>query len=89
MTLSDKRDSIVFVLIDEIESLTAARRSGASGTEPSEALRVVNVLLTQLDKIKAKRNIYVMATSNLKDANDAAFLDRADLIEEIKDPDER
>ena len=77
------------MLVDEIESLTAARRSAASGTEPSEALRVVNVLLTQLDRVKAKKNIYVMATSNLRDANDPAFLDRADLVEEIRDPDDK
>lgn len=76
------------MLIDEVESLTSARRSAQSGVEPSEALRVVNVLLTQLDKIKAQKNVFVMATSNIKDVNDTAFLDRADIIAEIAEPDE-
>ena len=43
--------SLVCVLIDEVESLTKAR-SSANSCEPSDALRVVNALLTQLDQIK-------------------------------------
>lgn len=50
---------------DEVESLTAARAGAVSGQEPSDALRVVNALLTQLDKLKHKKNILFMATSNL------------------------
>jgi hypothetical protein len=34
----------------QVESLTAARKN--SGTEPSDALRVVNAVLTQLDSIR-------------------------------------
>ena len=37
--------------VDEVESLTAARAGAMAGTEPSDALRVVNALLTQLDKL--------------------------------------
>ena len=36
----------------QVESLTAARKSAMSGNEPSDAIRVVNALLTQLDAIK-------------------------------------
>lgn len=36
----------------QVESLTAARKSTMSGNEPSDAIRVVNALLTQLDQIK-------------------------------------
>ena len=36
----------------QVESLTAARQSALSGNEPSDALRVVNALLTQLDQLK-------------------------------------
>lgn len=50
---------------DEVESLTAARAGAVSGQEPSDALRVVNALLTQLDKLKHKSNVLVMSTSNL------------------------
>ena len=39
-----------------------------AGTEPSDALRVVNALLTQIDKLKYKKNVLVMATSNLVQA---------------------
>ena len=39
-----------------------------AGTEPSDALRVVNALLTQLDKLKHKKNVLVMSTSNLAKA---------------------
>ncbi|KAJ9101158.1 hypothetical protein QFC21_003376 [Naganishia friedmannii] len=52
---------------DEVESLTAARAGAMSGTEPSDALRVVNALLTQLDKLK----------------HHAAFIDRADIKQYI------
>lgn len=36
----------------QVESLTAARNACQSGTEPSDAIRVVNSVLTQLDQIK-------------------------------------
>ncbi|KAJ9126089.1 hypothetical protein QFC24_002361 [Naganishia onofrii] len=58
----------VVVLIDEVESLTAARAGAMSGTEPSDALRVVNALLTQLDKLKHRKNVLVMSTSNIAQA---------------------
>ncbi|KAJ9118691.1 hypothetical protein QFC22_003911 [Naganishia vaughanmartiniae] len=73
----------VVVLIDEVESLTAARAGAMSGTEPSDALRVVNALLTQLDKLKHRKNVLVMSTSNIAQAIDAAFIDRADIKQYI------
>ena len=36
----------------KVESLTAARKSAMSGSEPSDAIRVVNAVLTQIDQIK-------------------------------------
>jgi len=48
--LVEDKDSLVCVLIDEVESL-AANRQGGSG-DPSDAIRAVNALLTQLDKLK-------------------------------------
>jgi SpoVK/Ycf46/Vps4 family AAA+-type ATPase len=47
----------VCVLIDEVESLSAAR--SASANEPSDAIRVVNALLTQIDAIKRFPNVLV------------------------------
>ncbi|GAA5823877.1 hypothetical protein JCM11251_003328 [Rhodosporidiobolus azoricus] len=73
----------VVVLIDEVESLTAGRAGAMSGKEPSDALRVVNALLTQLDKLKTRKNCLVMTTSNLSGAIDNAFIDRADIKQYI------
>lgn len=53
---------------DEVESLAAARTGSMSGSEPSDALRVVNALLTQLDKLKHRKNVLVMTTSNISEA---------------------
>lgn len=44
-----------------------------AGTEPSDALRVVNALLTQLDKLKHRKNVLVMSTSNLAKAIGMSF----------------
>lgn len=38
--LSEEEDSFLVVLIDEVESLTAARAGAMAGTEPSDGLRV-------------------------------------------------
>lgn len=84
MFLSWSQLPILIWIVDEVESLTAARAGAMAGTEPSDGLRVshfslkypvrrayfqttqvVNALLTQLDKLKHRRNVLVMATSNL------------------------
>ena len=77
--LLDDEGSLVFVLIDEVESLAAARKAAASGAEPSDAIRVVNALLTQVDGLKHRHNAMVLTTSNITEAIDLAFVDRADI----------
>ncbi|XP_048773297.2 pachytene checkpoint protein 2 homolog [Ostrea edulis] len=84
--LIDDKDALVFVLIDEVESLTAARKSTMSGSEPSDAIRVVNALLTQLDQIKRYPNVMILTTSNVTGAIDLAFVDRADIKQYIGPP---
>ncbi|CAA7260160.1 unnamed protein product [Cyclocybe aegerita] len=84
--LVEEEDGFVVVLIDEVESLTAARAGAMAGTEPSDGLRVVNALLTQLDKLKTRKNVLIMATSNLVKAIDTAFVDRADIIQYVDLP---
>ncbi|XP_075145684.1 pachytene checkpoint 2 protein [Haematobia irritans] len=79
--------SLVCVLMDEVESLAYARDC-MSGQEPKDAMRVVNALLTQLDNIKEHPNVLVFATSNLADTIDIAFLDRADVKQYIGLPNE-
>ncbi|KAH8347264.1 hypothetical protein KR059_007812 [Drosophila kikkawai] len=76
------RNNLVCVLIDEVESLAYAR-SAMSSNEPRDAMRVVNAVLTQLDDIKTCSNVLILATSNLAQTIDLAFLDRADIRQYI------
>ena len=73
----DDSSTLVCVLIDEVESLTAARSNSSS--EPSDAVRVVNALLTQLDQLKNYPNVIILTTSNVTGRIDLAFVDRADI----------
>ncbi|KAE8683564.1 Pachytene checkpoint protein 2-like protein [Hibiscus syriacus] len=50
---------------DEVESLAAARNATLSGSEPSDSIRVVNALLTQMDNLKLAPNVIIMTTSNI------------------------
>merc|ERR1712018_402419 len=71
----------LFVLIDEVESLTMSRKE--SKNEPSDGMRVVNALLTQIDQLKSYSNVLVLATSNFRNSIDDAFLYRADVSYEV------
>eukprot|EP00892_Ulva_mutabilis_P010083 jgi/Ulvmu1/7447/UM036_0109.1 len=82
----DDSGAAVFVLIDEVESLTAARRAAVAGSEPSDAIRAVNALLTHLDALRSRPNVMVLCTSNLPEAVDIAFVDRADIKAYIGPP---
>ncbi|XP_071957875.1 pachytene checkpoint protein 2 homolog [Antedon mediterranea] len=84
--LIDDPNALVCVLIDEVESLTSARKSSLNGTEPSDAIRVVNALLTQIDQIKKFPNVLILTTSNVTGAIDLAFVDRADIKQYIGVP---
>ena len=63
----------------QVESLTAARKAAVSGAEPSDAVRVVNAVLTAIDSFRARRNVLLLTTSNVSEAIDVAFVDRADI----------
>ncbi|WWC58145.1 uncharacterized protein I303_100680 [Kwoniella dejecticola CBS 10117] len=82
----DDEQQFVVLMIDEVESLTAARSAAMTGNEPSDSLRVVNALLTQLDRLKTRKNVLVMTTSNLVDAIDEAFMSRVDMLELVPLP---
>ena len=86
--LLENPNALVCILIDEIESLAHARKS-CNGTEPTDAIRVVNALLTQLDQIKRYSNVLILTTSNLSEAIDLAFIDRADIKQYIGPPKEQ
>lgn len=83
--MEDSR-ALICVLIDEVESLTAARKNAMAGSEPSDAIRVVNALLTQLDSIKNAPNVLILTTSNITGAIDLAFVDRADIKQYVGHP---
>ncbi|KAL0216405.1 hypothetical protein P9112_008589 [Eukaryota sp. TZLM1-RC] len=72
-------NTFITVLIDEVESLSASRKAAMSGSEPSDAIRVVNALLTQIDRVGKLPNVLIMCTTNITAAVDLAFVDRADL----------
>ncbi|KYQ90892.1 AAA ATPase domain-containing protein [Tieghemostelium lacteum] len=82
----EDQNSFLVLLIDEVESLTSARKSALQGNEPSDAIRVVNAFLTQLDQLKLYKNILIISTSNLPQAVDDAFIDRADWKQYIGPP---
>ncbi|KAJ8325616.1 hypothetical protein O5D80_005820 [Batrachochytrium dendrobatidis] len=64
----NNQDAFVCILIDEVESLSAARKASAAGLEPSDAIRVVNALLTQIDLLRQHKYVLVLATSNITEA---------------------
>lgn len=86
--LLEDPQALICILIDEVESLAHARKSCTNGTEPSDSIRVVNALLTQLDQIKRYKNVLILTTSNVTEAIDLAFVDRADIKQFIGFPDE-
>ncbi|AET40907.1 Pch2p Ecym_7051 [Eremothecium cymbalariae DBVPG len=79
-------NQFVCLLIDEVETIAFSRASLINKNETTDAIRVVNTLLTQLDNLKKYRNFITLATSNLLDSMDPAFIDRADGIFHIPKP---
>ncbi|KAK9452275.1 P-loop containing nucleoside triphosphate hydrolase protein [Limtongia smithiae] len=85
-TQLDDPNVFICALIDEVESLAAARQSSHTANEPTDSLRAVNVLLTELDKLSAAPNLLILTTSNLVDTMDSAFLDRVDMKQFVGPP---
>ncbi|XP_017764304.1 PREDICTED: pachytene checkpoint protein 2 homolog [Eufriesea mexicana] len=85
-SLVENSDALVCILIDEVESVAHTRKFCNNGTEPTDSIRVVNALLTQLDQIKQYPNVLILTTSNLSEAIDLAFVDRADIKQYIGHP---
>ncbi len=61
----EEEDSLVCVLLDEVESLTRARSAAVSGSEPADAIRAVNALLTQVLPQGLCHSALLRAGSNL------------------------
>lgn len=83
--VAEDPNALVLILIDEIESITYARDC-VSSNEPSDSLRVVNAVLTQLDQLRRHPNVLILTTSNLTSSIDSAFVDRADLKQYVGCP---
>ena len=60
--VAEDEECLVFVLVDEIESVASNRSNINSGTEPTDSVRVVNAILTQLDSLKHFKNVLVLST---------------------------
>ena len=48
--------------------MAGARTSAMSGSDPSDAIRVVNALLTQIDQLRQYKNVLILTTSNITGA---------------------
>ncbi|KAI4838510.1 AAA family ATPase [Plasmodium brasilianum] len=84
----EENDIFICLLIDEVESLSADRKRSMGSTEPSDSIRVVNTLLTQIDSLKYYHNTLLLTTSNISEMIDDAFIDRVDLKQFIGLPNE-
>jgi SpoVK/Ycf46/Vps4 family AAA+-type ATPase len=84
--IADDESCLVTLLIDEVESIAAARNNASRSGEPGDAIRVVNAVLTSLDQLRRRKNVLVMCTSNMQSTLDEAFLDRLDLNIHIGSP---
>ncbi|KFY02559.1 hypothetical protein O988_02078 [Pseudogymnoascus sp. VKM F-3808] len=69
-------DTLLVLLIDEIESLAASRETASARNEVHDAVRATNALLTGVDLVRTNANVLIICTSNLSDSLDAAFIDR-------------
>mgnify|MGYP003385906294 CR=1 FL=1 len=67
LELAEISERFICVLIDEIESLVSNRNGtdNQGSNDPNDAVRVVNAVLTSLDKLKSKSNVLVLCTSNM------------------------
>jgi pachytene checkpoint protein 2 len=79
--VAEEPGSLFVCVIDEIETVVSSRENAlAKGSnEPSDAVRVVNAVLTELDRLRSFKNVLLLCTSNITTALDSAFLDRCDL----------
>ncbi|HEY1774010.1 MAG TPA: AAA family ATPase [Gammaproteobacteria bacterium] len=87
-TLPEQAGSgIAIVLLDEVETLAAARAKLSMDANPIDVHRATDAVLAGMDAITRKhKNILLVATTNFKKALDAAVLSRADYIEHIGPP---
>ena len=89
-TLPDlaSRGHPMVVLLDEVEALAVSRSRASLETNPVDVHRATDAVLSGVDRVAgAWPNVTFVATTNYRIGVDAAFLSRADVIEEIGTPD--
>lgn len=88
-TLPDlaRRGRPTVVLLDEVESLAVSRTGASLETNPVDVHRSTDAVLAGIDHVaRACPNVTFVATTNHRAGVDAAFLSRADVIEEVGYP---
>lgn len=88
-TLPDlaRRGRPTIVLLDEVESLAVSRAGASLETNPVDVHRATDAVLAGVDHVsRACPNVTFVATTNHSAGVDAAFLSRADLVEQIALP---
>lgn len=88
-TLPDlaSRGRPVVVLLDEVEALAVSRSRASLETNPVDVHRATDAVLSGVDRVaRSWPNVTFIATTNYRAGVDAAFLSRADLVEEIATP---
>lgn len=88
-TLPDlaSRGRPVVVLLDEVEALAVSRSRASLETNPVDVHRATDAVLSGVDRVaRTWPNVTFIATTNYRAGVDAAFLSRADLVEEIATP---
>lgn len=78
------------MFFDELDSIAKARGGGSSGDAGGAADRVINQLLTEMDGMNSKKNIFIIGATNRPDQIDSALLrpGRLDQLIYIPLPDE-
>jgi AAA+ superfamily predicted ATPase len=78
----------LIVLLDEVETLAADRRRLSLEANPVDVHRATDAVLASLDHLAAQHpQLLFIATTNFREAVDAALVSRADLVEMIEKPD--
>jgi len=78
------------LFFDELDSIAKSRGGGAGGDGGGASDRVINQILTEMDGMNAKKNIFVIGATNRPDQIDSAILrpGRLDQLIYIPLPDE-
>lgn len=85
-TLPDiaRRGRPTVVLLDEVESLAVSRTGASLETNPVDVHRATDAVLAGIDHVaRSSPNLTFVATTNHIAGVDAAFLSRADVVEEV------